>query len=78
MLLDKTPVAEDGTLGKAKPNGEFEGILAFKKSFGSDEIEYIGEYIMVGNRLLFFSYTHLLDKAKHFIGLITRLLRKLK
>ncbi len=78
VLLDKTPVAEDGTLGKAKPNGEFEGILAFKKSFGSDEIEFVGEYIMVGNKLLFFSYTHLLDKAKHFIGLITRLLRKLK
>lgn len=78
VLLQKTPVAEDGTLGKAKPDEEFEGILAFKKSFGSDEIEYIGEYIMVGNRLLFFSYTHLLDKAKHFIGLITRILRKLK
>ncbi|MBQ6898734.1 MAG: peptidoglycan bridge formation glycyltransferase FemA/FemB family protein [Clostridia bacterium] len=78
VLLDKTPVAEDGTLGKAKPNSEFEGILAFKKSFGSDEIEYVGEYIMVGNRLLFFSYSHLLDKAKHFIGLITRILRKLK
>ncbi len=78
VLLDKTPVAEDGTLGKAKPNGEFEGILAFKKSFGSDEIEFVGEYIMVGNKLLFFSYTHLLDKAKHFIGLITRILRKFK
>lgn len=78
VLLDKTPLAEDGTLGRAKPNQEFEGILAFKKSFGSDEIEYVGEYIMVGNRLLFFSYKHLLDKAKHFIGLVTRILRKLK
>ena len=78
VLLDKTPVAEDGTLGRAKPNNEFEGILAFKKSFGSDEIEFVGEYIMVGNKLLFFSYTHLLDKAKHLIGLVTRIIRKLK
>ncbi len=78
VLLDKSPVAEDGTLGRAKPNGEFEGILAFKKSFGSDEIEFVGEYIMVGNKLLFFSYTHLLDKAKHIIGLVTRIIRKIK
>ena len=78
VLLDKTPVAEDGTLGRAKPNNEFEGILSFKKSFGSDEIEFVGEYIMVGNKLLFFSYTHLLDKAKHLIGLVTRIIRKLK
>lgn len=78
VLLDKTPLAEDGTLGKAKPNSEFEGILAFKKSFGSDETEFVGEYIMVSNRLLFFSYRHLLHKAKAVIGFVTRILRKLK
>lgn len=78
VLLDKTPLAEDGTLGRAKPNSEFEGILSFKKSFGSDETEYVGEYIMVGNKLLFFSYTHLLHKAKAAIGFVTRILRKLK
>lgn len=78
VLLEKTPLAEDGTLGKAKPNSEFEGILSFKKSFGSDEIEYVGEYIMVSNKLLFFSYKHLLHKAKAVISFVTRLLRKLK
>lgn len=75
VLLEKTEPEADGTLGRCKPEKDFEGILAFKQSFGSDLTEYVGEYILVADRLAFYSYTHLLDKAKKAIGNVTRIIR---
>lgn len=76
VLLEKTPPEEDGTLGVCKPNPDFEGILSFKKSFGSDYIEYMGEYVLVANKLLYFSYSHLLEKAREVQGVVNRIVRK--
>lgn len=76
VLLDPVPPAEDGTLGVCKPNKDFEGILAFKKSFGSDYIEYVGEYALVLNKALYFSYTHLLEKAREVQSVVNRVVRK--
>lgn len=76
VLLDKVPPAEDGTLGVCKPNPDFEGILAFKKSFGSDYIEYIGEYVLISNKMLYFSYSHLLEKARDVQSVVNRIVRK--
>ena len=78
VLLEKTPPAEDGSLGVCKAKADFEGILSFKKSFGSDYIEYIGEYVLVSNKALFFSYTHLLQKARNVQSVVNRVVRKLR
>lgn len=76
VLLDKVPPEADGTLGVSKPNKDFEGILAFKKSFGSDYIEYVGEYALVINKPLYFAYTHLLEKARDVQSVVNRVVRK--
>ena len=76
VLLDPVPPAPDGTLGECKPNKDFEGILAFKKSFGADYIEYVGEYALVLNKALYFSYTHLLEKARDVQSVVNRVVRK--
>lgn len=76
VLLDNVPPEEDGTLGVSKANADFEGILAFKKSFGSDYIEYVGEYALVVNKLLYYSYSHLLEKAREAQSVVNRIVRK--
>ncbi len=76
VLLEKTPPAEDGTLGVCKAAPDFEGILSFKKSFGSEYIEFIGEYVLVSNKTLFFAYTHLLEKARNVQSVVNRIVRK--
>lgn len=76
VLVEKTPPEADGTLGVCKVGADFEGILSFKKSFGSDCIEYVGEYVLVSNKALFFSYTHLLEKARNVQSVVNRIVRK--
>lgn len=76
VLLDCVPPDSDGTLGVCVPNKDFEGICSFKKSFGSDYIEYIGEYVLVSNKLLYFSYSHLLEKARDVQSIVNRVVRK--
>lgn len=77
VLLENTPPEEDGTLGVCKVASDFEGILSFKKSFGSEYIEFIGEYVMVSNKALYFSYSHLLEKARNVQSIVNRVVRKL-
>ncbi len=76
VLLDNVPPEADGTLGVSKANADFEGILAFKKSFGSDYIEYVGEYALVTNKVLYYSYSHLLEKAREAQSIVNRIVRK--
>lgn len=75
VLLDNVPPEADGTLGVSKANRDFEGILAFKKSFGSDYIEYVGEYALVVNKPLYYSYSHLLEKARDVQSVVNRIVR---
>lgn len=76
VLLKDVPPDADGTLGPCVPNEEFEGICAFKKSFSADYVEYIGEYVLVQNRALYFSYAHLIDKARAAQGVVNRIVRR--
>lgn len=76
VLLEKTPPEEDGTLGVCKIAPDFEGILSFKKSFGSEYVEFIGEYVMVSNKTLYFAYAHLLEKARNVQSVVNRVVRK--
>ena len=75
VLLKNVPPDTDGTLGECVPQDNFEGICAFKKSFGADYIEYIGEYVLVANKAKYFSYTHLIDPAREAQAVVNRIVR---
>ncbi|MBR0509764.1 MAG: peptidoglycan bridge formation glycyltransferase FemA/FemB family protein [Clostridia bacterium] len=76
VLLKDTPTDPDGCLGPCVPNEEFEGINAFKKSFGSLYTEYIGEYILIANKAKYFSYEHLIKTARSAQSVVNRIVRK--
>ena len=43
---------------------ESRGIYDFKKSFSADYYEFIGEYVLVGNKLKYYAYSKLMPTAK--------------
>ena len=64
-VIVKTPaLEEDGTLGTLVPQDNFKGIYDFKKSFSADYYEFIGEYVLVGNKLKYYAYSKLMPTAK--------------
>ncbi|MBR3974736.1 MAG: peptidoglycan bridge formation glycyltransferase FemA/FemB family protein [Clostridia bacterium] len=75
VLLKASAPNPDGTLGECVPSEDFEGICAFKKSFGADYIEYIGEYVLVSNKAAYFSYTHLIEKARKAQSVVNRIVK---
>lgn len=74
-IIVKTPEeTEDGTLGELEAQDNFKGIFDFKKSFSADYHEFIGEYILVGNKMKYYAYSTLMPKAKKAkIALIKKL-----
>lgn len=71
----ETPEA-DGALGPLSPRENFVGINSFKLSFGAKYTEYIGEYILVGNKFRYFIYKELMPFAKHLKMKLVFMLRK--
>lgn len=64
-VIVKTPeLQSDGTLGELIPQDNFKGIYDFKKSFSADYHEFIGEYVLVGNKAKYYAYAKLMPKAK--------------
>lgn len=64
-VIVKTPELNgDGSLGELIPADNFKGIYDFKKSFSADYHEFIGEYVIVGNKVKYFAYASLMPKAK--------------
>ncbi len=76
VLPKKTEPTADGLLAKCEPREDFEGILAFKRSFGADEYEYIGEYVLVGSKAAYLAYTKLMPTAKKVKKTVFAVLRK--
>ncbi|MBQ2061360.1 MAG: peptidoglycan bridge formation glycyltransferase FemA/FemB family protein [Oscillospiraceae bacterium] len=76
VLVEDAPLDEDGTLGVCPPREDFVGIEAFKRSFGAEKQEYIGEYALVANRVRYFSYTHLIGIAKQMLGFVHGVIRR--
>lgn len=74
-VIVKTPVPDDdGTLGELVPADNFKGIYDFKKSFSADYHEFVGEYVLVGNKLKYYAYSKLMPTAKKVkINLIRKL-----
>ena len=67
---------EDGTLGELIPQDNFKGIYDFKKSFSADYHEFIGEYILVGNKAKYYSYAKLMPTAKKAKISLVKLIRR--
>lgn len=78
VLVKNPKITQDGTLGALEPSENFVGINEFKKSFGSDYHEFIGEYILVGNRFKFFLYSKLMPKAKKVKMKLVKVIRKIQ
>ncbi len=76
VLLKPTAAQADGTLGPCVPREDFEGINAFKKSFGAAYTEFIGEYVLVGNRARWFAYEKLFDSGKKVLHVINKVVKK--
>lgn len=74
-VIVKTPAPDDdGTLGELVPADNFKGIYDFKKSFSADYHEFVGEYVLVGNKLKYYAYSKLMPTAKKVkINLIRKL-----
>lgn len=78
VLLKDVPPDSDGTLGPCVPEEDFVGIEAFKRSFGADRVEYIGEYVLVANHVKYYSYTHVIVMARKVLAAVHGLTRKLR
>lgn len=76
IIVKNPTLNNDGTLGNLEAQPNFEGIYSFKKSFGSDYHEFIGEYILVNNATKYYAYSKLMPKAKHAKIALIKLLRK--
>lgn len=76
VLVDSPEINSDGTLGEMKPNKDFVGINEFKLSFGADYMEFIGEYVLVGNKVKYYLYSNLMPKAKKLKMKLVKLIRR--
>ncbi len=76
VLLKPTAADEDGTLGECVPREDFEGINAFKKSFGANYTEFIGEYVLVADKVKFFAYDKLFDAGKKALHVMNKIVKK--
>lgn len=76
VLVDSPEINTDGTLGEMKPNKDFVGINEFKMSFGAKYMEFIGEYVLVGNKMKYYLYSNLMPKAKKAKMKLVKLIRR--
>lgn len=65
-----------GTTGDLRKENPLYGIYEFKKKFGGDFIEFIGEFDLITNKLMYFIFTKLVPIYRKLIRNITR--RKIK
>lgn len=64
VIVHSPKLEVDGSLGELVPMDNFKGIYDFKKSFSADYHEFIGEYVIIGNKMKYFAYASLMPKAK--------------
>ena len=64
IKVKEAETEEDGTLAPLEALDNFKGIYDFKKSFSADFHEFIGEYVLVGNKTKYFAYSKLMPTAK--------------
>lgn len=64
VIVNSPSLEPDGSLGALEPADNFKGIYDFKKSFSADYHEFIGEYVLIGNKAKYFAYAKLMPTAK--------------
>lgn len=72
------PTKENGTLGDLGPRENFVGIRDFKLSFGAKYYEFVGEYILVGNKFRYWIYKEFMPKVKKLKMKLVKLIRNIK
>lgn len=76
VLVKNPEILPNGTLGPLEPVENFIGICDFKKSFGAKYFEFIGEYVLVGNKFKYWMYKELMPKVKKARNGFVKKLRK--
>lgn len=77
VLVDNLNIPQDKTspLGELTPKKNFEGINSFKASLGANLYEFVGEYVLINNKLRYNLYDKLLPTVKHIKIKILKALR---
>ena len=65
-----------GTIGDTNPNNPRYGLHIFKKKFGGDYVEFIGEFDLVTNKIMYFVFTKLVPIYRKIVRSITKLKRR--
>ena len=61
-----------GTVGKIDKNDPLYGLDEFKKKFGGDYVEFIGEFDLVLNKLMYFVFTRLVPIYRNIVKNIAK------
>ena len=65
-----------GTIGDINSNNPRYGLHIFKKKFGGDYVEFIGEFDLVTNKIMYFIFTKLVPIYRKIVRFITKLKRR--
>ncbi len=80
VLVDNLNIPADKTqpLGELTPKENFVGINSFKASLGADLYQFIGEYVLVNNKMKYNMYSKLIPMVKQIKVNILKKLRSAK
>lgn len=76
VMVKSPELQADGTLGELVPQDNFKGIYDFKKSFSANYHEFVGEYVLVGNKVKYYSYAKLMPTAKKAKISLVKMIRR--
>ena len=65
-----------GTIGDINSNNPRYGLHIFKKKFGGDYVEFMGEFDLVTNKFMYFIFTKLVPIYRKLVRSITKLKRR--
>lgn len=78
VLVDNLNIPDDKTqpLGELTPKENFRGINSFKASLGANLYEFVGEYVLINNKIRYNMYDKLIPAIKKGKVAILKMLRK--
>ncbi len=80
VLVDNLNIPDDKTqpLGELTPKANFVGINSFKASLGADLYQFVGEYVLINNKIRYSIYDKLVPAVKKVKVQILKTLRSSK
>ena len=80
VLVDNLNIPDDKTepLGLLTPKENFKGINSFKASLGANLYEFLGEYVLINNKLRYDMYDKLIPQVKKYKVKLLKILRNAK